>query len=340
MSSESVNLTVDAKPELVIDAPKTDCEKRFDYTVFIDEKDRDKFPPPTVCEAYKRLFILRRDLKMSTGKLLAMFGHECEAYWTSLFRAVPQHQRMRFEDGTMFRIDIDNGTLDGYVNGIFTKTVCEAKNLNQLLKAKTIALELGLVEGKDFGLINDCCKTELTPENEDGTCTVGIWFKPLPFSVTDKISRKFKLFGFTDSHRKPTNFQHYGDFDAAVAAYKRINGLGKDEFKEGFGQWLFAPYDPEQDKPRKDKDTLDYFRKLKDDTSLTWTERLTKMIDWEKEHNGLIGISPPFVMPSEDGKVLTKEDIARDMFLLKYGIDSGEIECEDVTEKVLNGEEY
>lgn len=85
-----------------------------------------------------------------------------------------------------------------YVNGIFTKTICECRNRSQLLKAEVIAKELGLVEKIDYGYINDSCKTDLNPENEDGTCTVGIWFKPLPDDVAHKISKKFQL--YKDEH--------------------------------------------------------------------------------------------------------------------------------------------
>ena len=46
----------------------------------------------------------------------------------------------------------------------------------------------------DFGFINDKCLTELTPENEDGTTTVGIWFKPLSDDIAHKFSKKFKLY--------------------------------------------------------------------------------------------------------------------------------------------------
>ena len=61
-------------------------------------------------------------------------------------------------------------------------------------KAKVIAEELGLKEGSDYGYINDRCLTDLTPENEDGTCTIGMWFKPLPDEVAHKISKKFQLY--------------------------------------------------------------------------------------------------------------------------------------------------
>ena len=45
-----------------------------------------------------------------------------------------------------------------------------------------------------YGHINDSCKTDLNPENDDGTCTIGMWFKPLPDDVAHKISKKFQLY--------------------------------------------------------------------------------------------------------------------------------------------------
>ena len=81
-----------------------------------------------------------------------------------------------------------------YVNGIFTKTICEARNLNRLNQAAEAARGLGLSEGKDWGYIRDKCLTDLTPENEDGTCTVGIWFRPLPDETAHEISRKYPLY--------------------------------------------------------------------------------------------------------------------------------------------------
>ena len=84
------------------------------------------------------------------------------------------------------------------MSDIFTKTICAAKNRNQLMKVVTIAEDLGLQEGKDFFLIKDCCLTELEPEEigEDGvgrtlTC---IGFRPLPDDVAHTISKKFQLY--------------------------------------------------------------------------------------------------------------------------------------------------
>ena len=96
-------------------------------------------------------------------------------------------------------VEIPKDIWDGYINDIFTKTICEAKNLEQM-KSKTapVIAELGLKEGVDYGYINDSCKTDLTPENPDGTCTTGMWFKPLPDEQAHLISKKFKLYGAFD----------------------------------------------------------------------------------------------------------------------------------------------
>lgn len=171
-----------------------------------------------------------------------MVGHQCEAYWTNLLKsgmirdlewcwlpAEKQWYKYRhpaaqkackeaYERGEAFfkmpeekgirkqkyriSIEIDKDIWDEYVNGIFTKTICEAKNLNQLRKVDEYIAEANaeLPEGKkliqkiDYGWINDKCLTELKPENEDGTCTIGIWFRPLPDDLAHKISKKFKLY--------------------------------------------------------------------------------------------------------------------------------------------------
>ena len=71
-------------------------------------------------------------------------------------------------------------------------------NKNQLLKAVSLAEEIGLKKDSDFFLIKDNCLTELEPEEigEDGigrtlTC---IGFRPLPDDIAQKISRKYQLF--------------------------------------------------------------------------------------------------------------------------------------------------
>lgn len=151
----------------------------------------------------RRLFIIRKDLHLSAGKLAAMVGHCCEAYWTNLLKNTPQgFQAFPIDpaDDVERRVFIPADIWKEYVNGIFTKTICECRNKNQLKKAEeAIAAlkaekDIELVEGRDFGYINDHCLTELTPENEDGTTTIGMWFRPLPDDVAHFISKKFQLY--------------------------------------------------------------------------------------------------------------------------------------------------
>lgn len=141
----------------------------------------------------RRLFIMRKDLHMSTGKLLAQTCHCAEAYWTQEIRK----RATLVEDGNAYlaNIQIPRDIFEQYVCGIFTKTVCEAKNKNHLLKAKTIADKMGLVEGEHYGMIYDKCLTELQPEEENGTTLTGIWFCPLPDEQAHAISKKFQLYG-------------------------------------------------------------------------------------------------------------------------------------------------
>ena len=185
----------------------------------------------------RRIFIIRKDLHLSPGKLAAMVGHCCEAYWTNLMKhsadednefneydavypwrpgqpAMYHSSRLNREAEAAFKrgetkffvpkvasrptvtvhLEISKHIWNDYVNGIFTKTIYEARNLNNLMKAKAIADELGLKENEDYGFINDKCLTELNPENEDGTTTVGMWFAPLADEVAHKISKKFPLY--------------------------------------------------------------------------------------------------------------------------------------------------
>ncbi len=135
----------------------------------------------------RRLFIMRKDLNMSAGKLAAQVGHCAEAYWTRWF------QRHTDSDGQVYGA-IDEVILYDYINGSFTKTICEARNKNQLLKAQEMADEMGLIENMDYGLIYDNCLTELEPEEPDGTTLTGIWFKPLPDELAHSISKKYQLY--------------------------------------------------------------------------------------------------------------------------------------------------
>ena len=139
---------------------------------------------------------------MSSGKLAAQVAHASMAWLTDL---VCRNAKPQFADPdvrgkkyyqTTFKIDAD--IFEQWFDGSFTKTVCETKNCNGILKAQKIAEGLGLKEGIDYFVIKDDCLTELTPEKveEDGvgrtiTC---IGFRPLPDEIAHTISRKFQLY--------------------------------------------------------------------------------------------------------------------------------------------------
>ena len=143
---------------------------------------------------FRRLFLMRKDLHLSPGKLAAQVGHCAEAYWTRLISNNIVGQVIETNNYRTDCIDVDKDTYEQYINGSFVKTICEARNKNHLLKAKIKAEELGLVEDRDFGMIYDNCYTELEPEEENGTTLTGIWFKPLPDEIAHQISKKYQLY--------------------------------------------------------------------------------------------------------------------------------------------------
>lgn len=139
----------------------------------------------------RRLFIMRKDLHMSPGKLAAQVAHCAEAYWLGKIRRMATFCGYGTYSSTVMMSEAE---YEEYVEGSFVKTVCEARNKGHLLKARDKAKELGLREGQDFGLIYDNCRTELEPEEKNGTTLTGIWFKPLPDDVSHEISQKYHLY--------------------------------------------------------------------------------------------------------------------------------------------------
>lgn len=147
----------------------------------------------------RQIIIARKDLEMSPGKLAAQVAHASWAFLSNGIRkCLPNAKFDTYEGKYTFKLSLDKDIAEDWFGGIFTKTICEAKNKNQLLKAKEIAEELGMVEGKDFFLIMDACNTELTPEEVDengvGRTLTCIGFKPLDDETAWKISKKFQLY--------------------------------------------------------------------------------------------------------------------------------------------------
>lgn len=149
----------------------------------------------------RQLIIARKDLNMSAGKLAAQVSHASMAFLTAPLRDAKDDKDKikKIENkGYVVEVEVDAETYENWICGTFTKTICEAKNRNQLLKAKKMAEEIGMKEGKDFFLIKDNCLTELEPEEVDehgvGRTLTCIGFRPLPDDVAHMISRKFQLY--------------------------------------------------------------------------------------------------------------------------------------------------
>ena len=148
----------------------------------------------------RQVIIARKDLGMSAGKLAAQCSHASIAFLSHIIQAgdIMKVTEDEGEEKYDINIEISTAIIDEWISGIFTKTICEAKNRNQLMKAVAIAEEMGLKENKDFFLIKDCRLTELDPEETDengiGRTLTCIGFRPLPEEMAHKISKKFQLY--------------------------------------------------------------------------------------------------------------------------------------------------
>lgn len=135
----------------------------------------------------RQVIIARKDLNMSPGKLAAQCCHASLSFITYPMRETHSNY-----------LSFDAKVFNDWICGIFTKTICEAKNKNQLMKVVEIAKELNLVENKDYFFIRDACLTELEPEEYDengvGRVLTCVGFAPLPDDIAHKISKKFQLY--------------------------------------------------------------------------------------------------------------------------------------------------
>ena len=154
---------------------------------------------------YKQIIIARKDLNMSPGKLAGQVSHASMAFLTNMIRQ--KAQPCEWTGIVTYKQDVDIyccnlkfdvGLYEQWIDDIFTKVVLAAKNKNHLLKAKTMAEEIGMKENVDFFCIYDCCKTELEPEfideNGIGRTLTCIGFRPMEDKIIDQISKKYQLY--------------------------------------------------------------------------------------------------------------------------------------------------
>ena len=147
---------------------------------------------------YKQIIIARKDLNMSSGKLAAQVSHASMAFLTNEIRNEWSKNTTYFKGNeykTYYSVELDfeQDLFEQWIDGEFTKCVLKAKNKSQLLKAKTLAEEMGMTENEDFFCIYDNCHTELTPE-DNGRTLPCIGFKPMNSEVIDKIGKKYQLY--------------------------------------------------------------------------------------------------------------------------------------------------
>lgn len=144
----------------------------------------------------RQIIIARKDLNMSPGKLAAQVSHASMAFISRMIK--DRAEKLFLSNNYVVGLEIQKDVYEQWFMGVFTKTVCEAKNKNQLLKAVKIAEELGLKENVDFFLIKDACLTDLEPEefdeNGQGRTLTCIGFRPLDDETAWKISKKYQLY--------------------------------------------------------------------------------------------------------------------------------------------------
>lgn len=101
----------------------------------------------------RQLIIARKDLNMSPGKLAAQCCHASMAFLTYPLKT--QRERAKLDIyglGYNYPLRISRDIYDDWICGVFTKTICEAKNRNQLMKTVDIAKSLGLQKDQDYFL--------------------------------------------------------------------------------------------------------------------------------------------------------------------------------------------
>lgn len=151
---------------------------------------------------YKQIIIARKDLNMSPGKLAAQVSHGSMAFLTNAIRSEAVKVPNLFEMKPRFVYDVNlfsaPDLYEQWIDGSFTKCVLQARNKSHLLKAKTLAEEMGMREGVNFFLIKDNCCTELEPEETDengvGRTLTCIGFALMEAEMIDKIGKKYHLY--------------------------------------------------------------------------------------------------------------------------------------------------
>lgn len=128
----------------------------------------------------KQIIVMRKDLKMRKGKMVAQGAHASMAALLKFFDKKEQ------EDKIEYSIWFNKGSiLDTWLNGIFTKICVSVNSEEDLLKIK----EQCEASGIPCALITDCGLTEFHGEATNTCLGVGPWFS----EEIDKVTGSLEL---------------------------------------------------------------------------------------------------------------------------------------------------
>ncbi len=128
----------------------------------------------------KQVIVMRKDLKMRKGKMVAQGSHASMAALLKFFDKKEENKKIEYS--LWFQKD---SVLDVWLNGIFTKICVSVNSEEELLKIK----EQCEANGISCALITDCGKTEFNG-NPTNTCLgIGPWYS----EEIDKITGNLEL---------------------------------------------------------------------------------------------------------------------------------------------------
>mgnify|MGYP003596200911 CR=1 FL=1 len=142
-------------------------------------------------EDVKQYIILRKDAKTISGqpvsfsKMAVMVAHASMAFLSNKIRKNTKNNK------TFFQLTTEENF---WLQGIFTKILLSAKNLNELNKIIQTANKFGFKEDIDYFLIKDNCLTELLPDKNEKTCFIAIGFRPMNIKDIKPIIKKLQLY--------------------------------------------------------------------------------------------------------------------------------------------------
>lgn len=133
--------------------------------------------------APKQVIIIRKDLNMRKGKMIAQGAH------ASMKVIFDRMIKKTFADGKLYNEKIliteKDSPIDKWVNGIFKKIVVGTESLNEMVEAYNEAKKIGI----PCALIEDAGLTEFGGQVTITACAIG---PDLPERI-DPITEKFKL---------------------------------------------------------------------------------------------------------------------------------------------------